>query len=133
MQALIGLAFGREGSNAAFEHGETLGHFPWKKGDLLHAVAVLTDPSDAVEIVPPPFPLDPTVMSATMSLSPSAPGGWRGRATGGGDEEWFGCVRESVELLSAVANRELPRTFVAKQLLPRVIIFERQKHFSVFF
>lgn len=126
---MVGLAFGREGSNAAFEHGDNLGRFPWKQGDLLHAVVTLTDPSDAVEIVPPPFPLDPTVVSATMSLSPSVSRDWRGLVMGRGNEEWFGCVRESVELLSAVANRELPGTFVANQLLPRVKFFRTAKTF----
>lgn len=81
-----------------------------------------------MQLVQPPLPLCPAV----ASLSPSGDASWwgagAGAAEGGGGSlvgvargpEWLVCIRESMELMSAVLSRELPATFVAKELLPKV-------------
>lgn len=50
-------------------------------------------------------------------------------ASGVGGATWFKLVRESLELMSAVIERRLPGTFVAKDLLPKVRC--RYRHCSV--
>lgn len=111
-QALVGLAFGPEGSNALIEHTD-IDLYPWRNGEALYLAVVLGTADDAVQIVRPPLPLSPAIS-------------WWGSGVGGGDfgamrdEEWLRGVRESMELMSAVLNRELPATFVEKDLLPKV-------------
>eukprot|EP00752_Nemacystus_decipiens_P002251 g2132.t2 len=128
-QALVGLAFGPVGSNACIEHGETADSLPWRDGEPLHLAVVLGSTDDAVQVVQPPPPLCPAI----ASLSPSGNASWwgtgmaagAGRGSSGGtgaaarSPEWLGCVRESMELMSALLSRELPATFVAKELLPK--------------
>ena len=128
LQALVGLAFGPVGSNACIEHDETADSPPWRDGEPLHLAVVLGSTDDAVRAVQPPLPLCPAV----SSLSPSGDASWWGAAGGAGGggsgfvgaagrgPEWLSCVRESMELMSAVLSRELPATFVAKELLPKV-------------
>lgn len=125
----MGLAFGPDGSNALIEHKE-IDYYPWRDDHALHLAVVLGTADDAVQIVQPPLPLCPTI----TSLSPSGDASWWGAGFGGGnlgairDEEWLGCVRESMELMSAILNRELPATFVEKDLLPKVYIFYLQRY-----
>lgn len=120
-QALVGFACGPKGSNALIEHDE-LDYYPWREGEALYLAVVLETADDAVQIVQPPLPLCPAI----TCLSPSGDASWWGAGFEGGnlgairDEEWFGCVRESMELMSAILNRELPATFVEKDLLPKV-------------
>lgn len=118
-QALVGLAFGPKGSNAWIEHGETPICLPWKDGEPVQLAVMLTNPDDEVQIVQPPLPLYPVVASG--GGSPWGTGmedGSRGAAVK--DEEWFRCVKDSLELLSAILKRELPATFVATELLSKV-------------
>lgn len=122
LQALVGLAFGPDGSIVRIEHDETPQFPPWRDGEALHLAVMLGGKDNAVQIVPPPVPLCSTV----TSLSPSGDTTWWGaRLEGGklgaiGGEEWLEGVKESMELMSAVLKRELPATFVAKELLPSV-------------
>lgn len=121
-QALVGRAAGPEGSSAWIECSEHPSRRTWRNDDALHLVVALADSGDAVQLVPPPLPLCPTI----TSLSPSGDGSWWGAGMGGGGwvvggaSRWLGCVRESLEMLSAVLKRELPATFVAQELLPKV-------------
>lgn len=122
-QALVGLAFGPDGSSARVEHADTPSGFPpWRDGGALHLAVLMTRTGNAVQIVPPPVPL----CSTLTSLSPSGDTTWWGARSEGGDlgaiggEGWLGGVKESMELMSAVLKRELPATFVAKELLPSV-------------
>lgn len=110
----MGLAIGPEGSKAWIEHGQTRSpaHVPWNDGDSLHLAAALSSLNDAVQIVLPPLPLCPTVASGVGVRS--------GRLLAGGGGEWLECVKGSLELLSSALNREIPASFVAKELLPKV-------------
>lgn len=119
-QAFVGLAFGPAGSGAALEHRDVSSESPpgvdasaprppaWPEHDWFHAAVTLTHTKDAVELVTPP------PSASLLSLSLAGTGG------NGSGEGWLGLVRESLGLLSAVTNRELPGTFVSKELLPKV-------------
>ena len=119
-QARVGLV-GPDSSNAQVAYGPGSGTFPWDDGHDLHLAVVLTDGNDAVQIVPPPLPMCPTI----ASLSPSGDSSWwgtdvRGSGWAGKSDGWFGSVKESLELLSAALSREIPECFIARKLLPEV-------------
>lgn len=123
-QALVGLAVGPEHSSALILNCDVPPLSPWRDGDALHLAMTLARHEDEVEIVSPPLPLCPTL----ASLSPSGDRSWweSGRDVGGmtgrfgADSGWLADVQESLRLMSAVVNRELPTTIAAKQLLPKV-------------
>lgn len=120
-QALVGLALGPDGTQALIEHNE-IDYYPWRHREAVYLAVVLSNADDAVQIVQPPSPLCPMM----TTVSPSGDASWWGAEFGGGslggvrNEEWLKCVRESMELMSASLNRELPATFVEKDLLPKV-------------
>ena len=108
---------GPDSSNAQVAYGPGSCTFPWDDGDHLHLAVTLTDGNDAVQIVPPPVSLFPTV----AALSPSGDSSWWGtgiRVSGwaGKGDGCFGSVKESLGLLSAALSREIPETFIAKKL-----------------
>ncbi|CAN0181713.1 unnamed protein product [Pylaiella littoralis] len=119
-QALVGLALGPDGTQALIEHNE-IDYYPWRHREAVYLAVVLSNADDAVQIVQPPSPLCPMM----TTVSPSGDASWWGAEFGGGslggvrNEEWLKCVRESMELMSASLNRELPATFVEKDLLPK--------------
>lgn len=112
---------GPDSSNAQVAYGPGSSTFPWDDGSDLHLAVTLKGSKDAVQIVPPPLPLCPTI----ASLSPSGDSSWWGtgmRVSGWAckGDGWFGSVKESLDLLSAALSREIPEGFIAKKLLPEV-------------
>lgn len=56
-----------------------------------------------------------------MSIEGASCGGWGSSSSSSSTRSrWFACVRETLELMAAVLNRELPAAFVARHLLPKV-------------
>lgn len=138
MQAFVGIALGPVGSGAALEHGKgspaasvfasalathndvskndepfvggMVAHHDgcWASDAMLRGAVTLRETNDAVKLVPPP----------SIPLAPPLPLANQGE--GASEGNWLGLVRETLELMSAVGKRELPRSFVAKNLLPKV-------------
>lgn len=124
-QAFVGLAFGYSGSGATLEYGGVSSARSlddcWAADATLHAAVTLQNVGDAVALVSPPSATltPPPLVAVSQELG--GPGRVGGGSSGGeGEGRWLGLVRESLELMSAVSKRELPATFVAKDLLPKV-------------
>lgn len=89
----------------------------WVDGTSIHAAVTLGESANAVELVAPPLSMASQMLLGGSNTWPGE-GGASSGSTG-----WFGLVKESMELMTAIAKRELPLSFVAKELLPKVLCF----------
>lgn len=87
----------------------------WVDGTSIHAAVTLGESANAVELVAPP-------LSMTSQMLLGGSNTWPGEhGASSGSTGWFGLVKESVELMASITKRELPLSFVAKELLPKVL------------
>ncbi|CAM9310758.1 unnamed protein product [Chrysoparadoxa australica] len=106
-QALVGLAVGPPGSGAALE----IRPGSWPEVEL-HPAATLSCSGDAVALLPEVS--DTLYLSVLDTSGPSAED-WGGSSA---KPSWLASVKETLELLDAFANNELPTRFLAKEFLP---------------
>ena len=116
-QALVGLAIGPQGSGACIEYGPRSPCSPWRDGATLCLFVSPCTTDDAVEILLPP---SPSLSSSREDAAWCFGDGSLASFGTSGTSRWFGCVREMLDLMEAVLKRDLPGTFVARQLLPKV-------------